>query len=55
MHLLGPARDGAARWLDGEYQIMRFAPAPLSRASGDGLPHIRLDAAAEFLIGDLLR
>jgi predicted YcjX-like family ATPase len=53
-HLLGPARDGAARWLDGEYQIMRFAPAALTRAPGDGLPHIRLDRAAEFLIGDLL-
>ena len=55
MHLIGPARDGAARWLDADFQIMRFAPAPLTRKTGDGLPHIRLDAAAEFLIGDLLR
>ncbi len=55
MHLIGPARDGAASWLDADYQVMRFAPAALSRKSGDGLPHIRLDAAAEFLIGDLLR
>lgn len=55
MQLLGPARDGAARWLDADYQIMRFAPAALSRKPGDGLPHIRLDAAAEFLLGDLLR
>jgi hypothetical protein len=52
--LVGPARDGAATWLSQEYQIMRFAPAPLTRASGDGLPHIRLDRAAEFLFGDLL-
>lgn len=52
--LLGPARDGAARWLSGEYQVMRFAPAPLQRSPGDGLPHIRLDRAAEFLFGDLL-
>ncbi len=55
MQLIGPARDGAARWLDADFQIMRFAPAPLTRKTGDGLPHIRLDAAAEFLIGDLLR
>ncbi len=55
MQLIGPARDGAAQWLDADYQIMRFAPAVLKRASGDGLPHIRLDGAAEFLIGDLLR
>ena len=55
MHLIGPARDGAARWLDADFQFMRFAPAPLTRKTGDGLPHIRLDAAAEFLIGDLLR
>ena len=55
MQLIGPARDGAAHWLDDDYQIMRFAPATLSRKPGDGLPHIRLDAAAEFLLGDLLR
>ncbi len=55
MHLIGPARDGAAQWLEADYQIMRFAPAAISRKTGDGLPHIRLDAAAEFLIGDLLR
>ena len=30
-------------------------PARPARASGDGLPHIRLDRAAEFLIGDRLR
>ncbi len=54
MQLLGPARDGAARWLDADFQIMRFAPAPVSRKPGDGLPHIRLDTAAEFLLGDLL-
>ena len=54
MHLIGPARDGAARWLDADYQIMRFAPAAVTRKSGDGLPHIRLDSAAEFLLGDWL-
>ena len=52
--LLGPARDGAADWLDADYQIMRFAPAALSLKPGEGPPHIRLDKAAQFLIGDKL-
>jgi predicted YcjX-like family ATPase len=33
---------------------MRFAPARLSLRPGEGPPHIRLDRAAEFLIGDRL-
>ena len=53
-HLLGPARNGAEAWLDQDYQIMRFAPAPLTLKVGSGPPHIRLDKAAEFLIGDKL-
>ena len=53
-HLLSPARAGAAKWLDQDYQIMRFAPARLNLRPGDGPPHIRLDRAAEFLIGDRL-
>lgn len=53
-HLLGPARDGAEKWLDQDYQIMRFAPAQLSLKPGEGPPHIRLDRAAQFLIGDRL-
>ena len=53
-HLLGPARDGAEKWLDQDYQIMRFAPAKLSLKPGEGPPHIRLDRATEFLIGDRL-
>ena len=52
--LLGPARDGAQKWLDADYRIMRFAPAPLELAPGEGPPHIRLDKAAEFLFGDQL-
>lgn len=52
--LLAPAKQGAERWLDGDYGVMRFAPAPLSLRSGDGPPHIRLDRAAEFLLGDRL-
>jgi predicted YcjX-like family ATPase len=53
-HLLGPARDGADKWLDADYSVMNFAPAPLTLKPGDGPPHIRLDKAAQFLIGDKL-
>ncbi|QFT62340.1 YcjX family protein [Roseivivax sp. THAF30] len=47
-------RGDAEEWLAGDYGIMSFAPAPLSLRPGDGPPHIRLDRAAEFLIGDRL-
>jgi len=53
-HLLVPARGGAERWLDADYGTMDFAPARITRQPGDGLPHIRLDRAADFLIGDRL-
>ncbi len=53
-HLLGPARDGAESWLDADYRVMRFAPARLTLKPGEGPPHIRLDRAAQFLIGDKL-
>ena len=52
--LLVPAQQGANRWLDGDYAIMNFLPAPNTLRPGDGPPHIRLDRAAEFLIGDRL-
>jgi hypothetical protein len=52
--LLAPAREGAETWLDADYRIMRFAPAQISLKPGEGPPHIRLDKAAEFLIGDRL-
>ncbi|QBF32999.1 YcjX family protein [Thalassococcus sp. S3] len=52
--LLSPARAGAKTWLDGDYRAMAFAPAPLVLRPGDGPPHIRLDRAAQFLIGDRL-
>ena len=54
IRLLQPASSGASAWLDGEYQSMRFAPAHLSLKPGEGPPHIRLDRAAQFLIGDRL-
>ncbi|MCV2880476.1 YcjX family protein [Actibacterium sp. XHP0104] len=53
--ILSPARSGGQKWLDADYQIMRFAPARLTLKPGEGPPHIRLDKAAEFLIGDRLR
>ncbi len=53
--LLGPARDGAREWLEADYQVMSFAPAKMALKPGDGPPHIRMDKAAEFLIGDRLR
>jgi predicted YcjX-like family ATPase len=53
-HLLGPARNGAENWLDADYEIMSFAPAKLTLKPGDGPPHIRLDKAAQFLLGDKL-
>ena len=52
--LLSPARDGAKTWLDAEYQVMNFVPARLTLKPGEGPPHIRLDRAAQFLIGDRL-
>jgi len=52
--LLAPARQGARSWLGADYGLMRFAPAPLALHPGDGPPHIRLDRAAQFLIGDRL-
>lgn len=52
--LLAPAADGAPRWLDQDFNVMNFAPPPLDLRPGDGPPHIRLDRALEFLIGDRL-
>jgi len=52
--LLSAARQGQERWLDADYRIMHFAPARLTLKPGEGPPHIRLDRAAEFLIGDRL-
>jgi len=52
--LLAPAREGAEAWLDADYKLMTFRPARLALRPGDGPPHIRLDRAVEFLIGDRL-
>ncbi|WP_299141517.1 YcjX family protein [uncultured Tateyamaria sp.] len=53
-HILNPARSGAEAWLDEDYRVMRFAPAPLTLRPGDGPPHMRMDRAAQFLFGDRL-
>jgi predicted YcjX-like family ATPase len=52
--VLGPARDGGREWTDTDWKVMRFAPAALTLKPGEGPPHIRLDRAAEFLLGDRL-
>lgn len=52
--ILGQAREGAEKWLDQDYNIMRFAPVPVNLGAGNGPPHIRLDKAAQFLFGDRL-
>ncbi len=52
--LLDPARKGAERWLEEDYQVMNFSPARPEPRPGFGPPHIRLDKAVEFLIGDRL-
>ncbi len=51
--ILNPARDEAETWLNAEYSAMKFAP-PAGLSANNGLPHIRLDRALEFLIGDRL-
>lgn len=53
-HILAPARQGATAWLGDEYGVMQFLPAQMTLRPHEGPPHIRLDRAAEFLIGDKL-
>ena len=42
------------KWLSKGFLSMNFAPACLPLKADEGLPHIRLDEAAEFLLGDKL-
>lgn len=51
-HILAPARAGARDWSDHEFAMTDFAPPCNSLRAGLGPPHIRLDAAAEFLLAD---
>ena len=52
--LLAEAREGAERWRGPGFRALRFEPPRLSLRPGEGPPHIRLDRAAQFLIGDRL-
>ena len=53
--LLTPARLGAAQWPnDICYDLPFFAPPAGGQKAPNGLAHIRMDKAAEFLIGDRL-
>ncbi|SDX16352.1 hypothetical protein SAMN05444336_103493 [Albimonas donghaensis] len=52
--LLAAAASGAETWPDNDFRAMAFAPPRFAPKPGDGPPHIRLDRAAEFLIGDRL-
>ncbi len=55
--VLAEARPEAARgrgWLGGDLRVMDFLPPRPGGRQGDGPPHLRLDRALEFLIGDRL-
>ena len=54
--LLSPGpRRAPKRWLDADYDADDLSrPARLTLRPGEGPPHIRLDRAVEFLIGDRL-
>ncbi len=53
--LLGPAHIGDAAWPDGlGFDLPAFAPPKPEDKAPRGLAHIRMDQAAEFLIGDRL-
>jgi hypothetical protein len=39
-------------WVDGRFRFMEFKPPRLANVHGSELPHIRLDRALEFLLGD---
>jgi len=52
--IVNAAVDRETGWLSEDYQFMRFAPPILTGRPGFGPPHLRLDRAAEFLIGDRL-
>ncbi len=39
-------------WQEGRFHFMAFKPPRLANVHGSGLPHIRLDRALDFLLGD---
>ncbi len=52
--MLAEGRKGGHNWLDNGYAMMEFLPPALAYRPGMGPPHIRLDRAMQFLIGDRL-
>ena len=52
--LLAEATRRSASWKDRSFSNVSFAPAPLTQSTTGGPPHIRLDKACEFLLGDRL-
>jgi uncharacterized protein len=44
----------AADWIEDRFRFLSFRPPPFSESSARTLPHIRLDQALEFLLGDKL-
>jgi predicted YcjX-like family ATPase len=41
-------------WMEGRFDFPDFNPPQLYDVKGQGIPHVRLDQALEFLIGDRL-
>ena len=52
--VLSQTTDLPETWLEGEFSAMRFSPPPSALRHGEGIAHIRLDRAAEYLFGDRL-
>ena len=52
--VLSQVRSGSLDWDSCLFADQNFSPSQLSLAPGVEPPHIRLDKAVEFLIGDLL-
>ncbi|MEO1562975.1 MAG: YcjX family protein [Pseudomonadota bacterium] len=52
--LFADARDGKDDWSELTFDLTRFLPPIGGHNTRGGLPHIRLDEAAEFLLGDIL-
>ncbi|MEM9968875.1 MAG: YcjX family protein [Pseudomonadota bacterium] len=50
--LLSENGTDALNWASERYQNTGFSPGSLTLRPGDGPPHIRLDRAAQYLIGD---
>ncbi|MEM9212026.1 MAG: YcjX family protein [Pseudomonadota bacterium] len=52
--ILDEAHSRISEWIDWSFALGRFLPPKGRDATKNGLPHIRLDDAVEFLLGDKL-